>query len=135
MFKVSQPPASEDQMVALLADFDGRLPSGYCQFLRDSNGAEGGPNDWAGDSLRFLASTEITSFNEGYDVWSSLPDLLCFASDGGDYAFAFDRSASSDPEAWSVVRKPLGTPFVEDLELVARSFSEWVESQFSYDVA
>ena len=133
-FLVRQAPASDDQIEQLVRDVGESLPEAYIGFLRIANGVEGGPNDQDGDSLRFLAIDEIIDFNEGYGVFSDLPQLLCFVSDGGDHAFAFDRSTAKDPNSWRIVHKPLGSPFAEDLIVIAENFQAWVEADFRYNI-
>lgn len=133
-FLVRQSPASDKQIEKLVQDVGEPLPEAYLGFLRVANGAEGGPHDQDGDSLRFLATDEIIDFNEGYGVFADLPQLLCFVSDGGDHAFAFDRSAEKNPNSWPIIRKPLGTPFEKDLIVIAQSFQAWEEADFRYNI-
>lgn len=111
-----------------MVQFDGLLPSAYCRFLREANGAECGPSDAEGDSLRILHSSEVWDWNEGYELWTTFPFILAFASDGGCMTFAFDRSADQDPDGWPVVMIDLGDQ--SDLTLAGASFTEWAAAGY-----
>lgn len=111
----------------------GALPAAYLAFLRVSNGAECGPNDAPGDSLRILPAGEVVRFNIGYKIARYLPELLCFASDGGDYAFAFHRVGAVDE--WPVVRIPLGALLPSEVMSVSKSFHSWQEAEYRYSVS
>ena len=116
-FKVLQP-AATDGVIEKLIEEIGILPSSYVEFLRASNGAECGPNDEPGDSLRMLAASEVKSFGASYGVSEYLPDLTCFASDGGDHAFAFQRHGA--PDDWPIVRIPLGALLRSEILTVSK---------------
>ena len=131
-FKVARQAATNEQIDHLLRQFNSTLPAAYVDFLRAANGAECGPNDAQGDALQILPSFEVADFNTDYGITADLPQLLCFASDGGDYAFAFDRSSSSDPDQWTILRKSLGSPLIGDTDEVAESFKVWASGGFVY---
>lgn len=127
-FGYRNPGATEDELESLRVQFDGFLPSAYCRFLREANGAECGPSDQEGDSLRILHSSEVWGWNEGYELWATFPFILAFASDGGCKTFAFDRSADEDPDRWPVVMIDLGDQ--SHLAIVRASFTEWAEAGY-----
>ena len=133
-FRVLQSPAEESAIIELLRKVGGTLPSAYLDFLRVSDGAECGPNDCPGDSLRILSANEVGDYGAGYGVDRELPELFCFASDGGDHAFAFLRESSISPEDWPIVRIPLGALFRFEIMRVADSFNAWIESNYAYEV-
>ena len=133
-FKVLSAGAREAEIEELCEELGCRLPSAYAAFLRNSNGAECGPHDHKGDSLRILRTNEIASYNRDYGVWKYLPELLCFASDGGDHAFAFQRAANCEADQWRIVRIPLGALFASEILLVAQNFATWELDEFRYPI-
>ena len=134
MFKVQGKAASTGQLSSLVEALGHELPESYLKFLGSANGAECGPCDEAGDSLRILSSDEVVNFNRDYGVAESLPEILCFASDGGDRAFAFDRSSHDDENSWNIVLIELGDLSADSLLRVSESFCSWADANFDYTV-
>jgi len=133
-FKVTNPPASEEELDSLRRVVGLDLPPAYLELLRQSNGAECGPNDEPGDSLRILPVGELKTYNDGYGIQQRLPELLAFASDGGDHAFCFQISPSISSDHWPIFRQPLGALFVGQALFVAANFGDWQAADFRYPI-
>ncbi len=125
VFRVLQPPASQDDVSQLLDACGGVLPSTYLNFLVQSNGAECCVHDQDGDCLALWSAAEIPELNEAYAVSRWCPELLIIGSDGGDDAVGFDRATSTDPEQWPIVRIGFGNLDRQDFVQVAPSFAAW----------
>lgn len=85
-----------------------------------------------GDSLRIFSVTVVYELNKGYRVDEYLPFILCFADDGGDYAFGFDRRSSPEPNKWNVIRVGFGSLLEDEISFVSSNFEEWVANEFRY---
>jgi hypothetical protein len=134
-FKANGPPAPKEELRRLVEAVGIDLPAAYVEFLLQSNGAEGGRHDQVGDSLRILPAGEVILFNEDYGIRKFLPDLIAFASDGGDHAFCFHVLPGEMADHWPILRQPLGALFAGQSVLVAGSFLQWQEDEFRYDVS
>lgn len=133
-FDVKQAPASAEEIRGLIGDAGMALPAAYLEFLRHSNGAECGPNDEPGDSLRILPSHEVKSYNERFGIQRVLPGLLAFASDGGDHAFCFKVSPETSPDDPEVIRIGLAAISLDEGLFVAFSFKAWHQDGFRYPI-
>lgn len=81
-----RPPAPIELLSAIAGIWD--APSDYCEFLRQSNGAEG----FIGDNyLIVFPVEEVESINQAASIERYAPGLTIFASDGGGKSYAFDR--------------------------------------------
>lgn len=134
-FNIISPAASSEDFHSLVNALGMELPTAYVEFLRQSNGAEGGPHDNPGDSLRILSAGEVIQYNEDYGIRNFLPDLIAFASDGGDHVFCFHVLPGETVDRWPILRQPLGALFAGQSVLVAGSFLQWQEDEFRYAVS
>jgi hypothetical protein len=113
-------PASETEIGQLEKDLGFDLPGSYREFLLVSDGYNGdvGAKGYA----QLWSIRELTSYNEGYEVRSWVPDLTLIGSNGGPTAYGIDRyegrvsfvSIPFVPMARGEFR-PLGGTFVEFL--------------------
>lgn len=132
-FRFPNAPASLEQVAHLQAVLGFALPDELVAFLLESDGAECGPNDEPGDSLRVLSTRDMVEFNQGYGFPKWLPYHLAVVSDGGDYAFCLVVKPGIAPELWPVVRVPLGA-LMDCSQVVAENFSAWRASGFKYPI-
>lgn len=76
------------------------LPEDYKDFLRASNGGEGGVG--AASYVMLWGVEELAHLNQAYEVELGAPGFLAFGSNGGGEAFGFDTRSSP----WRVVQIP-----------------------------
>ncbi len=116
------PGATEDSIDSLVRKLNILLPKQYVDFMRLSNGAEGG----IGNShyLVIWPVEEIVELNEGYAVGEFAPGLLLFGGDGGNTGYAFDTRFNEMP----IVGIPLVGMDIKLVEPLGRTFKEFLES-------
>ena len=113
-----EPPSSLDEVNALQAGANFTLPADYLNFLRVSNGGEGGEE--AGSKwLNLWHTQEVIALNKDYQVQKYLPAMWGFGSDGGGTLFAFD----ADNKICSV---PFGDFGTESVLVVASDFASFI---------
>jgi hypothetical protein len=82
------PPTSEE-MDTFLKEIDSSLPLGFLDFFKEANGADIN----TGESFILLwPLTEMIQLNKDYSVEEYAPEFFIFGSDGGDTAFAIEKS-------------------------------------------
>lgn len=69
--------------------FNIKLPNDYIEYMEKNNGYTGMINDEYYDIWKI---EDIISNNNDYEVQDFFPNLIYFGSNGGDEAFAFDKS-------------------------------------------
>ena len=112
--------ASADEINAVASKLKKTLPDDYVAFLGATSGGEG----TIGDSYIMLWSVDkLLELNASYQVDRFAPGLLLFGSDGSGEAFGFDTR--SNP--WQVVQIPFVGMELEDVEVLASSFYEFLE--------
>ena len=95
------------------------LPKDYIDYISVNNGFTGVLNEKYYDLWRL---EDIISLNEEYKVQEFFPNLICFGSNGGDEAYAFDKS--NDMCIVSI-------PFIgkeEDKRIIANNFNEFINN-------
>ena len=94
-----------------------KLPQDYIEYMKKNNGYTGIINDDYYDIWRL---EDIISRNSDYQVQEFFPNLIYFGSNGGDEAFAFDKSNNM-----SIVSIPfIGTE--DDKIVIADSFNNFI---------
>ena len=110
------PPADEADIRSAESAFGNPIPEDYVSFLRTSDGGQG----FVGEHYLILwKASEIVQFNREYEVSQYAPGLVCFGSDGGGEAFAFDTRDTAYP----VVMAPFIGLSLNDCIPVADTFS------------
>lgn len=103
------------------------FPDQYKEFMLNSNGAEGGIGK--NSYLAIWAAENIAQYNADYEVNEFNPGLVYFGSDGGGMVFAFDNRTPETP----IVTLPFESVDLEDLELCAHSFNEFLQGLYNAD--
>jgi hypothetical protein len=117
-FRRNEGATQQDFATVHKVDWAQRLPSDYCNFLKESNGGEG----FVGNEYLILWKLdELERFNQEYEVGLYLPSVVLFGSNGGGEAYGFDTKAFP----WQIVRVPFIGMSPELCKRVARSFSEF----------
>lgn len=88
-FFEKNPPADPGTFNSIVESIDVQLPDDYLDFMRESNGGEGGIRK--GQWLRLWPIEEINQANIDYKVAEYAPDLLLIGSNGGSLGFGIKR--------------------------------------------
>jgi hypothetical protein len=83
------PPATASDVRAAEEALSIHFPDDYAAFVRSCNGAAGPIGDTG--YIDLWPVTELAGRNAAYAVSEYAPNLVIFASDGGDTAYAFDK--------------------------------------------
>jgi hypothetical protein len=85
------PAPSEQEVGEFLGQIDFTLSKGFIEFFRESNGADISTDE----SYTLLwALTDMIQLNKDYSVEEYAPEFFIFGSDGGDTAYAIEKSTS-----------------------------------------
>jgi len=108
-----------EEIETFLKQVDFSLPIGFIDFFRETNGA-----DIITDEKYILlwALTDMVQLNKEYNVEEYAPEFFIFGSDGGDTAFAIEKSTGDIYEM----------PFIgmsrEEAVFKNKTFTEFIES-------
>ncbi|UOE51296.1 SMI1/KNR4 family protein [Mucilaginibacter sp. SMC90] len=69
-----------------------QMPVGFIDFFKESNGADINKN---GDFILLWPITDMLELNEDYQVNEYAPEFFLIGSDGGDTAFAIEKSTGN----------------------------------------
>lgn len=101
-----------------LKQIDFKLPEGFIEFFKDSNGADISSDE---NYIVLWALTDMIQLNRDYNVDEYAPDFFIFGSNGGGTAYAVKKSTSDIYEI----------PFIgmsnEEAIFKNRTFSEFIE--------
>ena len=101
-----------------LKQIDFKLPAGFIEFFKDSNGADISSDE---NYIVLWALTDMIQLNRDYNVDEYAPDFFIFGSNGGGTAYAVKKSTSDIYEI----------PFIgmsnEEAVFKNKTFSEFVE--------
>lgn len=101
------------------ATFDIKLPKDYIEYIENNNGYTGMID---GDYYDIWNLEDIIARNSDYRVQELFPNLVYFGSNGGDEAYAFDKSNNM-----CVVSIPfIGTE--EDKKVIADNFNDFINT-------
>lgn len=128
-FKVTEEGVSEKELEELQRQLGYTLPTAYLSFLQETNGAEWCIHDKKGDCLNLWRVQNVPEWSKSY-LQDWLPDCVLIGSDGGGRGIVFDRTASSDPDSWTVYRVDFGDLDRDEMVWVADSFLEWANREF-----
>lgn len=81
-------PTTEERET-FLGKIDFKLPEGFLNFFKEANGAEISTDE---RYVVLWALTEMVQLNKEYNVEEYAPDFFIIGSDGGDTAFAIEKS-------------------------------------------
>lgn len=79
----------EDKIKDIEEKFKITLPKDYIEYISENNGFAGILNEEYYDLWKL---EDIISLNEEYEVQEFFPNLIYFGPNGGDEAYAFDKS-------------------------------------------
>ncbi len=68
------------------------LPGGFMKFYREANGADISSDEFY---TTLWPLTDLIKLNKDYNVEEYAPEFFIFGSDGGDTAFAIEKSSGS----------------------------------------
>lgn len=123
-----RPPSSQQQFASFL-DFARGIPhDDYVEFLRRHNGCDGPIG--AEGHLRLWSIDSMMSRHDELQTDVFAPGLLLFGGDGGNEAFAFDRTRSQ----WPIVSVPLVGMSRKEMKPLASTFTEFIKSLAAGDV-
>lgn len=80
---------TSDEVEAFLGKVDFKLPKGFIEFFKEANGADISTDE---KYVVLWALTEMVQLNNEYNVAEYAPEFFIFGSDGGDTAFAIEKS-------------------------------------------
>ena len=108
-----RPGATDAAISEIEKQLGAKLPVGYVEFLKLTNGGEG----FIGREYMILWGVEeLVPMNQSYEVQKYVPGLLIFGSNGGGEAYGFDTRTPQ----WPIVQ----VPFVGMEWRYARSMDE-----------
>ncbi len=82
-------PPQENEIVIFLNNINFKLPKGFIEFYRDSNGAEIYKNE---NYCLLWKITEMIKLNNDYNVPEYASNFFIIGSDGGGSAFCIEKS-------------------------------------------
>jgi len=115
-----KPPTYIEQIRQIESELGVSFPDNYSDFFLYSNGYEGniGNNSY----VVIWEVEKLIPFNKGYKVEEFAPNLILFGSDGGDIAYAFDKTNNSV----TIVETPFIGMGLEELKLLGNNFIEFL---------
>lgn len=108
-----------EEVEVFLKQVDFTLPEGFIEFFKEANGAEMSTEE---KYFIFWALTEMMQLNKEYNVEEFAPEFFIFGSDGGDTAFAIEKSTGD------IYEMPFIGMSKEDAIFRGKSFTEFIES-------
>lgn len=82
---------TKQEVEFFLKQIDFKLPDGFIEFFKDSNGADISSDE---NYIVLWALTDMIQLNKDYNVDEYAPDFFIFGSDGGDTAYTINKSTS-----------------------------------------
>lgn len=111
-------PPIKQEVEIFLKQIDFKLPEGFIEFFKDSNGADISSDE---NYIVLWALTDMIQLNRDYNVDEYAPDFFIFGSNGGGTAYAVKKSKSDIYEI----------PFIgmsnEEAVFKNKTFSEFIE--------
>lgn len=111
-------PTTKD-IKSFLEQMDFKLPQGFLNFFKEANGAEISSYE---NYVILWALTEMVQLNKEHNVEQYAPEFFIFGSNGGDMAFAIEKSTGNIYE----------TPFIgmskEEAVFKDKSFTEFINN-------
>lgn len=83
-------PPQENEIIVFLNNINFKLPQGFIDFYRGSNGAEIYKDE---NYCCLWEITEMIQLNTDYNVPEFAPNFFIFGSDGGGSAFCIEKSS------------------------------------------
>lgn len=113
-------PTTQSEIDKVEKEYNVSFPSDYKKFILESNGAEGpiGKDNY----LVIWPINEIIELNIEYDVEAAQPGLIYFGSDGGDMAYAFDKTNNM-----TIVGIPFISIDINEKEILGNNFKEFLQ--------
>ena len=100
-------------------NFKVTLPKDYIEYISKNNGFSG---DLNGEYCDLWKLEDIISLNEVYKVQEFFPNLIYFGSNGGDEAYAFDKSNNMCIVSISFISNE------KDKKIIANNFKEFINN-------
>jgi SMI1 / KNR4 family (SUKH-1) len=110
---------TREEIETFLKQVDFSLPNGFIDFFKDTNGA-----DISSDEKYILlwALTDMVQLNKEYNVEEYAPEFFIFGSDGGDTAFAIEKSTGD------IYEMPFIGMSKEEAVFKNKTFPKFIES-------
>lgn len=109
----------EDKIKDIEEKFKITLPKNYIEYISKNNGFSG---DLNGEYCDLWKLEDIISLNEEYKVQEFFPNLIYFGSNGGDEAYAFDKSNNMCIVSISFISNE------KDKKIIANNFKEFINN-------
>lgn len=110
---------SVQEVEVFLKQIDFTLPKGFIEFFRESNGADISTDE---NYILLWALTDMIQLNTDYSVEEYAPEFFIFGSDGGDTAYAIEKSTSD------IYEMPFIGMSKEEALFKNKTFTEFIES-------
>ena len=111
-------PAQENEIIIFLNNINFKLPDGFIEFYRSSNGAEIYKDE---NYCLLWLITELMQLNIDYNVSEYAPNFFVFGSNGGGSAFCIEKSSGYIYEI----------PFIgmsnEEAIFISKDFNEFID--------
>ncbi|MGQ8869356.1 SMI1/KNR4 family protein [Myroides sp. TSA_177.3] len=110
---------TSDEVEAFLGQVEFNLPKGFFEFFKEANGADISTDE---RYVVLWALTEMVQLNKEYNVAEYAPEFFIFGSDGGDTAFAIEKSTGN------IYEMPFIGMSKEEAVFKDKTFTEFIES-------
>jgi hypothetical protein len=108
-----------NQVDVFLEQIKFNLPKGFIDFFRETNGADISTDE---KYILLWALTDMAQLNKEYNVEEFAPDFFIFGSDGGDTAFAIEKSTGN------IYEMPFIGMSKEEAVFKNKTFTEFIEN-------
>ena len=112
----------KDKIKDIEEKFKITLPKDYIEYISENNGFAGILNEEYYTDIRKNTDIDIISLNEEYEVQEFFSNLIYFGSNGGDEAYAFDKSNNM-----CIVSVPFIGNEVDKI-IIANNFCEFINN-------
>lgn len=107
------------EVEVFLKQIDFAFPKGFIDFFKESNGADISTDE---SYIILWALTDMIQLNKDYSVEEYAPEFFIFGSDGGDTAYAIEKSTSD------IYEMPFIGMSKEEAVFKNKTFTEFIES-------
>jgi len=111
-------PPLDSEVSSFLSKIDFQLPSGFIDFFKEANGADISTDD---KFVALWALTDMVQLNKEYNVEQYAPEFFVFGSDGGDTAYAIEKSTGD------IYEMPFIGMSKEEATCISKTFTGFIE--------
>lgn len=113
---------TNEEIESFLSQISFNLPVGFIDFFKEANGVDISTEE---NYVFLWPLTDMIHLNKEYNVEVYAPDFFIFGSDGGDTAFALEKSTGN------IYEMPFIGMSKEEAIFKNKTFTEFVESMTS----